>query len=675
MFLHVLRDSLRAAWRSALVWGAAGVVVAPGRAAAWCALPDDTIARATVTAGFTGPGAGGVAAGRIDSAGFARRGVASVADALRWMPGALVRDYGGAGGLKTVSVRSLGAAHTAVSYDGMPLPAGQGGQVDLGRLPATARLAAVRLSSGGEATLLLPPRLLAAAHVALTSRLPQPDRRRGEAGLEHGSFGLVRPSLRYALPLGPRSAAAVSGQFAYAANNYPYTLRNVSLVSRERRHGSRMQELRLEADHTVALEGGGWHTKAGYDGSHRRLPGPVTLYTRRATERLLERQAYAQTLWRRSARGLALMAGGRYAWQDSRYADLDAQYPGGALRQHYRQHQAYATAGAALTRGRFEAALAMDFGTDWLGATGATVPRVRRDALQQSLSLRARLFGEKTLTLTLRGLTHLFMEHAAGRAGQLHRRLTPAFAADWQAVRRRDVGLALRLSAQELFRLPAFSEAYFQHLGNADLRPERSRQVAAGATLRLGRGGAAAVEPWLLAVDAYAARVSDKIVSVPYNLFVWRTVNLGRVDAAGLDASLIGGLRLPRGLTLRLAAAYACRRAADRTAPGTPAYGRSLPYTPRHSGEVAVACEHPWLSGSAGLTCTGRRWASTEHLPSTDMPAYAELRLALWRGFSLGPARLEVRAELLNALDEEYEVVRRYPMPGRAYRLGVTVGW
>ena len=46
-------------------------------------------------------------------------GVQNLADAVRLFSGTNVKDYGGVGGLKTVSVRGLGAAHTAVSYDGV----------------------------------------------------------------------------------------------------------------------------------------------------------------------------------------------------------------------------------------------------------------------------------------------------------------------------------------------------------------------------------------------------------------------------------------------------------------------------------------------------------------------------------------------------------------------------
>ena len=56
-----------------------------------------------------------------------------VSDAVKHFAGVTVKDYGGIGGLKTVSIRSLGAQHTAVGYDGITLTDCQTGQIDIGR--------------------------------------------------------------------------------------------------------------------------------------------------------------------------------------------------------------------------------------------------------------------------------------------------------------------------------------------------------------------------------------------------------------------------------------------------------------------------------------------------------------------------------------------------------------
>ena len=69
----------------------------------------------------------------LSGADMSQLGIQNMADAVRRFAGANVRDYGGIGGLKTVSVRNMGAAHTAVSYDGAPVSNCQAGQIDIGR--------------------------------------------------------------------------------------------------------------------------------------------------------------------------------------------------------------------------------------------------------------------------------------------------------------------------------------------------------------------------------------------------------------------------------------------------------------------------------------------------------------------------------------------------------------
>lgn len=50
----------------------------------------------------------------VEGEEIARLGYQSLADVVRRFAGVAVKDYGGIGGLKTVSIRSLGANHTAV---------------------------------------------------------------------------------------------------------------------------------------------------------------------------------------------------------------------------------------------------------------------------------------------------------------------------------------------------------------------------------------------------------------------------------------------------------------------------------------------------------------------------------------------------------------------------------
>ena len=44
-------------------------------------------------------------------------GARDIGDAMKFVPGTQIKDYGGVGGVKTVAFRSLGSAHTGVSLD------------------------------------------------------------------------------------------------------------------------------------------------------------------------------------------------------------------------------------------------------------------------------------------------------------------------------------------------------------------------------------------------------------------------------------------------------------------------------------------------------------------------------------------------------------------------------
>ena len=78
-----------------------------------------------------------------------RLGVLDLHDLVNQFSGVSIRDYGGIGGLKTVSVRNMGASHTAVIYDGIAISNAQNGQVDISRFDLED-ISSVSISIGQE---------------------------------------------------------------------------------------------------------------------------------------------------------------------------------------------------------------------------------------------------------------------------------------------------------------------------------------------------------------------------------------------------------------------------------------------------------------------------------------------------------------------------------------------
>lgn len=607
---------------------------------------------------------------RLEGAALLRCGVTSTADALRRFAGVNLRDYGGAGGLKTVSVRGLGAAHTGVVYDGLTQSNAQEGQIDLSRF-SLERMDGVMLRTLDSEQLLCPVRELAAATIVFTSFLPDTLQHglHGRAALRQGSWQAWNPSLLLAFATRRGAVFNVSADYAHGRNNYPFTLPNGAATHRERRVNSQTNDLTLEGNFRKALRGGSVTAKAFYSDSHHYLPGLVTYYVNEGTEHLTERHAFVQGRWEQRRRAWQLFAAAKGDRQESDYRDRDAQYPGGELRQRYRQYEAYVTTGGAYTRGAFQAALATDYAFNALTSNLKTDNDVWRHTSLTALTLRYTL---PTLVVTARLQGAVYRNHAAAgsTAAKDGSRLSPTLALLWKVVNRERVQWNVRTAYKEIFRAPTFTENYYYHLGSTTLRPERTRQWDVGTTLHLAPTDGLSVS---LTADAYINKVWDKISSIPYNLFVWRTVNLGRVRTMGVDLTLTAAWDLNPRHHLFLNASYTLCSARNRTPEVTESYDKQLAYTPLHSGAASVAWENPWVNVALSLTAAARRWATNEHTLTTDMAGYGEMGLTLYRTLRLGKTDLDLRTDLLNLTDKRYSIVRRYPMPGRSYKVSAVL--
>ncbi len=620
---------------------------------------------------------------RIDSLALTTRGITDTGDALRRLAGVNLRDYGGAGGLKTVSVRGLGASHTAVTYDGLPVSDAQQGQIDLQRFQVE-RLSALELQTLDNDRLLCPVRSMAAAVINLYAATPTAtdNRFHGSLTLRQSSWNVYNPSLALAKRTSPRTALTFGADYFFGLNDYPFFVSNGIASTHKRRTNSRMQSYTLESNlaHTTR-RGGSLKAKAFYYNNHRRLPGQVILYVDDNNERQSQQNAFGQMAWKQHFGRWDVMVAVRYNWQESRYTDVDGKYPGGALHQNYWQCEAYATAGASYRIvGPLRAAYAVDYAHAWLTSNLSTDNDVGRNSLQQALSLHYRT---RRLNVMARAVSLWASDHvnatpsSAGASTQSTaekardvNRISPSLTASLLVVER-PLRLYIRGGYKETFRQPTFTESYYYHLGSTSLNPERTSQLSGGLTLQ-----ASPFTWWTLlalTADAYTNRVKDRIVSVPYNLQVWRTVNLGRTKATGTDLTLESEFVPSRGHKLSLAVNYSWQRAVNERTQATIHAGLQLPYTPLHSGAASLSWENPWVSAVVHTTFAAGRWSTLEHMPTTHMPAYSEWGAALFRTFTLGTMHFEARADLVNAFNKRYEVIRRYPMPGRSYKLSVSL--
>ncbi len=594
-------------------------------------------------------------------------GVTDISDAMHRLPGVTLRDYGGAGGLKTVSVRGFGAGHTAVVYDGISLSDCQSGQIDVSRY-SLDNVNSLSMIIGDNDDIFIPARAAASAATLSISTIGLPE---ADDSLLHvvtqmrvGSFGNVNPFFRIGKNVSDNVALSFIGEFIHTDNDYPFTLKNGSLVTREKRNNSMMNSGHAEFNlgwtisSRSSLKG-----KLYYYDNGRRLPGPVIYYNDVSKEKLRERNLFGQLQYRNVINSKwSVQGNAKFNWAASLYHDEKGIYPGGVLNQNYWQREAYIS-GCALFLPNEKWALdySADYAYNNLNSNLRDDSRPFRSTILQSLTARYRY---NRLTLMARALYSIYVNDVkSGDKGRNAYRLSPSMSVSWQPFSRHD--LFLRASYKNIFRAPSFNEAYFDHYGSTDLKPESTDQINIGATYRMP---SSSFIPELSAtVDGYMNHIKDKIVAIPYNMFIWNMMNLGKVRMFGLDVTLNATFQFNEKQSVILAGNYSYQRAQPRTDRNSTEWMKQVAYTPLNSGGVSLSYENPWANMSVHTTGVSARYATNNNLPATRIPGYMEAGATVYRTFNIRNHALELRGDIINMFDKQYEIVVRYPMPGRSW--------
>lgn len=611
----------------------------------------------------------------IDKETMQALGMHDLSDAAKRFAGVNVRDYGGIGGMKTVSVHNLGAHHTAVSYDGLTVSNTQAGQIDVGRF-SLDNVQSVSLAIGADDDLMQSARHFASAGIlSIQTERPVFEEGRDYAlriRVNGGSFGLVNPSLRYWQKVAEQTAVSLHANYMRADGTYPYTLVNGRYKTEEKRYNSDIYSLNGEANlyHTFG-DDSQIDVKAYWFHSHRGLPGAVTLYNPVSNERLHDEDFFSQALYRKTFNPQwQLNARLKYTHSWTRYEDSDPKYQGGHQEDIDRQNEYYASATVGWTPLHgFGISLAQDIAFNDLRNNinvGSSPQPANPDRFTSLTALTAKWSMTKfDLCANLVG-TFATERVKTGTKPDDRKRLSPAVAVTYRLLP--DEALHIRAMYKSTFRMPTFNDLYYLRMGNPGLRPEKAHEYSAGLTwggIKLGNAHVSAT------VDAYYNDVDDKIVAFP-STYVWKMANFGHVSIKGIDATVSASIPLMRKIELLVSGAYTYQKAVDKTS-GSASYDRQLPYTPQHSANASAILRTPWVDLGYSMLMQGKRWSMAQNTPEYLIKAYWEHSLTLSHLFSFRRCRLNIAAKVQNLTDESYEIIKYYPMPGRSWNLAATL--
>ena len=224
----------------------------------------------------------------------------------------------------------------------------------------------------------------------------------------------------------------------------------------------------------------------------------------------------------------------------------------------------------------------------------------------------------------------------------------------------------IHLTLSKNFHLPTLNDLHWVPGGNPDLLPESGYQAESGIVAKTQWAG-----DWscLAKLNGFVSYIDNWILWKPGEFQYWSPENIETVLARGLETSLKLSKKWARH-SIDIRTQYTL----TRTHPvGFP---HQLMYIPVHKGSAFVH----WKSGSwfadYQYAYVGERSTSTtEEFTYHQLPAYALHDLGIGKSFEIKALHVEIKAQVFNLLNTDYQSLLWRAMPGRHAQLNLKIAF
>ena len=597
---------------------------------------------------------------------------ASAAEALKNFGGVTIRDYGGIGGLKTVMVRSLGANHTSVMLDGVPLNDAATGQTDLGKIPLS-NLESISLFVGQTLRLLQPASFYAAANVIDIRSKPfstNGNQTNTTLGIRGGSFGIFNPYFNTNNKISENTIAGLNFTYTTAHGEYPFI--NPFNGEPRKRINSDIEAINASVFLQHRLQKHSYlQINTYYYNSERGLPGAVILYNTHTSQRLWNEDFSLNLRYENSnPEKLQMLSLARFSHSWLHYRERDYLNQQGELSNTYNQQEYYFSQALAYP---LHADIKIDIASDAiinsLVANHQEFAEPLRFSWLINLSAkyeRNRLFAAANLLSTV-----VNDQTQQSQSAEVKNAFSPSFSMAYRITSSEPL-IRLRFMYKNIFRMPTFNDLYFARVGNPDLMPENAQQFNIGVMAGYDMNGFLSISG---SADVFHNTVKDKIVAIPtQNLFVWSMQNIGMVDIRGLELQLKGSFNPGKNFSAGFFANYTMQRAIDITRDDVSWYRHQIPYIPRESFSGGLNFGYNDFTLGFNSLFNGHRYVLAENIYENMLSSWWHHDVVAGYQFRSGKTIFQIKFEVNNLLDMQYEVIRSFPMPGRGYFVRVEAG-
>jgi outer membrane cobalamin receptor len=575
-----------------------------------------------------------------------------ITEAIKFIPGTFINDYGGLGGIKTVSLRGQSSSQNMVMLDGMKINQSASGSFDFSILP-TSMVDEISIYKGGMSAFFGGGAIGGALNI-----IPAPGDREGlAASVLAGSFGTYKTTIKVLTNLFKSSQSTVV-EYNYSQGNYPYPINDFGNNITYKRNNGDFKSLSFFFVNQYSGKLFKFKTDVFATTSDRGSPGAV-IYGKpeNLTSRLRNKSLFVVLIGEKQLPAKnTLKLSALYNLGSTKYRDDWNEFYGLPLVTEYLNNDFSLKVKHTKNFRDFVNEFTVDYTLSALSGdmlqttTSNNIMRNEFSGLWSGSYFKTFTNFEMAANTALRfnkvGDFKPFLSPFVGMTGKIN-----------------NLSTTMKLNYSYNFRAPSFNEMYYLNYGNTDLLPEYSHSYNFEITNNT-------LDFLDFSAVLFYMDTKDKIISVPKSVVSWSAENLGRVINRGFE--LGAGINLfKRCINLNIS--YTRQKATDET-DNSLTKEKILVYTPQEILTASVIYSKKPHNLGCRFYYSSHIFSLPDNSYSSVIPNYFLVDIFGSRTWTISETKLTVSFSFNNIFDKQYTIISNYPMPGRNATLKVNVG-
>lgn len=578
-----------------------------------------------------------------------------VDEVLTMLPSLFIQNYGGFGGMKSISIRGTSSSQSVLMIEGIRMNSAQNGMLDVSTIPASM-IESIEVTRTGSSALYGAN----AIGGAINFRLQNSSVQKPSIILDRSSFDTYSATSSFGITLG-EVTTNISVNGTSSRGNYPFKHNEFGTTTTIQRNNADFQQYSgmVSSTYSPSLKtsiSGLYFTTA----TERGVPGAVVQGSIEFINARLQENNHFITLIGKTLLFPSVQNESKLWFRNNTflYTDPDATLLGAnGLTAKYKSLDIgfQSTFTQSLGNSTLESQIEMisNILEGFSLEEGETIKPNRNTFSVSSNYTSPKLILFSVPFQVLTGLRYDYISDQKNALSPLISLQIPY-----------NENVIVRTSYSYNYRPPTFNEMYYLNYGNQNLLSERSHSTTIGVDAKFNQFCD-------FSVDVFSLHTSNLIVSVPTSPVSWSAQNIGTAVNNGIELSskitiFDNHISFNTNLTVQ--------NVIDRS-PNSFTYNLRIPYTPNILTSAQLLSTFDNLSSGLTYMYSGNRFSLPGNQIESLLPFFHTVSTFIEYNTRLFPLHIHSRLQIDNFFDYSYTVIRNFPVPGRSFRLNVGVTW